>query len=315
MNPAAEDKLIDAYTDNLLGHLADRCTPGRRTFGFEYEFLPRSPLDLSMMERLYSVLPQSGFHREKNVFRHGHGLIISFEPGGQIEYHSMPLLPDDTARFEQALAVIARTNQDLHTRLGIDYVATGYIPGRADAPLCLDSERYRRLHDRLAFSGTRGREMMKGSASIHLHAAIQSLDDLVPLFLKLCDLSRSDAFKMGRQRRDIWEHTDPCRCGLPFDGISADSSPRDLIRQVVTVAVHADVLGENVAFGSSANTGFEDFLQHLTTIFTDVRLNIKGPTWEMRTPDSMPQDAFVSLWKRFIGAFPPANDNHGKRIT
>jgi len=38
----------------------------------------------------------------------------------------------------------------------------------------------------------------------------------------------------------------------------------------------------------------------MTTIFTDIRLNMKGLTWELRTLDSQPLDVFKKKWKIFI---------------
>ncbi|MBS0013128.1 MAG: hypothetical protein KFF46_04080, partial [Desulfobacterales bacterium] len=50
----------------------------------------------------------------------------------------------------------------------------------------------------------------------------------------------------------------------------------------------------------TADTSFETFLYHMTTIFTDVRFNLKGTTLELRTLDSMPMDAFRQRWLQFI---------------
>jgi gamma-glutamylcysteine synthetase len=299
MKESGAKKLIHNITPLLLEHITGKFSSGPRTFGFEYEFLSKTPLDLSMMEQLYEFLPGSGFERETNCFRHKSGMSITFEPGGQIEYNSAPLLPEDTGGFEASLAVISRTNMDIEKGLGITYIPVDYIPGRIDVPLCLDSERYRFLHDRMSLSGTRGREMMKASASIHLHVVIRNREEFVPLFLELCKMSVSDNFKMGRERRDIWDNTDPSRCGLPYKSIDGNSTPIDLIRELVTVAAHADILGENVPFWKAADTSFDNFLYHFTTMFTDVRLNNKGPTLELRTVDSVPAKAFRSIWERF----------------
>jgi len=293
------DELIHHITSSLLEHITGKFPIGPRTFGFEYEFLPKTPLDLSMMEQLYEFLPGSGFNREAACFRHESGMSVTFEPGGQIEYNSVPLLSEDKRGFEESLSVIARTNMDIEKGLGITYIPMDYIPGRIDAPLCLDSERYRFLHDRMSLSGTRGREMMKASASIHLHVVVRNQEELVPLFLKLCQMSVSDEFKMGRERRDIWDNTDSSRGGRPYKSIDGNSTPFDLVRELVTVAVHADILGENVPFWKAADTSFDNFLYHFTTMFTDVRLNNKGPTLELRTVDSVPAEAFRFIWERF----------------
>jgi len=298
--PETHDELVQIYSGLLLDHITGTFPSGSRTFGFEYEFLPEDPLDLSIMKKLYDFLPENGFQKEGECYRHDSGMSITFEPGGQIEYNSVPLLPDDTKRLETSLDIISRTNERIRSGLGITYIPVAYIPGRADTPLCLDSERYRLLHERMSLSGRRGKEMMKASASIHLHVVIRSPEELVPVFLKLCGLSVSGGFKMGEDRRDIWNHTDPSRCGLPYKNIDTDSRPSDLTSELVSVAAHAHILEEDVPFWQSSDTGFERFLYHLTTIFTDVRLNNKGPTLELRTLDSMPEEKFRFIWNRFL---------------
>ncbi|MBW2220461.1 MAG: hypothetical protein JRF40_13395, partial [Deltaproteobacteria bacterium] len=65
----------------------------------------------------------------------------------------------------------------------------------------------------------------------------------------------------------------------------------------------SDILGENVPFWKAADNSFDNFLYHFTTIFTDVRLNNKGSTLELRTADSMPEKAFKSIWKMFVQSF------------
>jgi glutamate--cysteine ligase len=71
------------------------------------------------------------------------------------------------------------------------------MPGRKDAPLCLDSERYINLHSRLSVCGTRGLEMMKGTASIHLHAGLKKIDELPLILAAMIKMSEMDEFKMG----------------------------------------------------------------------------------------------------------------------
>ena len=120
------------------------------------------------------------------------------------------------------------------------------------------------------------------------------------IFALLKDMSVSDEFKMHSQRRDIWNNTDPCRCGIPYEELNKSSDPREVIEAFVKVALNADVLDENIPFYEKSNINFDVFLYHITTIFTDIRLNIKGPTLELRTLDSMPLSGFEQVWKKFI---------------
>ncbi len=300
MNQESQDQLINTYSQRLLNLLLENAPVGPRTYGFEYEFISSSPLTLEHMGALYSFLPENGFFKKNGYFKHLSGVYVTFEPGGQIEYHSMPLLPDDDVKLNNILSLIEQTNTSIKQTLNIDYLAKGYMPGREDVPLCLTDKRYKNLHARMPKCGTRGREMMKGTASIHLHVLIRNRSEIVPVFTTLCAMAEADDFKMQDQRRDIWNNTDPCRCGNPYQGINPDASPEHIIRELTRVSVLADVLGEDIPFFKSHNTSFNSFLYHLTTIFTDVRLNMKGPTFEFRTIDSISISEFTKLWKNFI---------------
>ena len=96
------------------------------------------------MHELYQLLPQLGFAPKKDLFLSTSGLFITFEPGGQIEYGSPALAPQDCRNFSLLLEQIEETNQAIQKALGIVYQAVGYLPGREDAPLCLDKEYFPR---------------------------------------------------------------------------------------------------------------------------------------------------------------------------
>ncbi len=296
-------ELIQEYAEFILNLLSEKTSNELRTFGIEYEFISDSPLDLDQMEALYKLLPETGFKREEDSYTHQDGIYITFEPGGQIEYHSPPLLPHDTESFDHFLHTIEKTNQIIKSSLDIHYLAKGFIPDRGNAPLCLTSERYKKLHARLAESGTRGHEMMQGTASIHLHSRIKNTDEIPGLFSKLCKLSIDNVFPVSPDRNDIWANTDPTRCGLPYQFGEKIKNPVDTIKELVKTGLNAYDLFEKMPYIETRQKSTEKFMYHMTTIFTDVRLNIKGPTFELRTLDSMPLNDFRPYWKKFVSMF------------
>lgn len=305
MGPATSErkKLIWDYTYKLLNLLLKKISPDSpRTYGFEYEFLPENPPTPDCIDKLYGCLEKLGFFPKEKMFYNAEGMGVNFEPGGQIEYHSIPILPDDEKAVRVTLDVIASINETIRNECGINYLAMDYIQGRDKAPLCLSASRYLNLHERLARVGTRGLEMMKGTAAIHLHAAICSTDELPALFNCLWALAKTRDFRMSSERRDIWDKTDACRCGMPYATVEAHTTPRDVLSEFVRVAVDADVLGEDKPFYQCRDTGFKAFQYHLTTIFTDIRLNLDSATLELRTPDSVPANLFFEKWKRFVAA-------------
>lgn len=294
------NELERQFTDQLLDLIHQKSILNvPRTYGFEYEFISSRPLDLETMERVYGLLPECDFLSGEEGFSHPSGMLISFEPGGQIEYQSPPLHARDTLMLDKFLQLIEETNSTIYRKLNIEYIATGYIPGRGDAPLCLKAKRYQNLHARMPKCGSRGLEMMKGTASIHLHARICDSQELSPLFFRICKISKMEEFKMSPERRDIWDNTDPSRCGLPY-AVDKKSDARQVVKEFVRLAFKAEDIGKNIPFYQTDDLSFDAFMYHMTTIFTDVRLNIKGPSIELRTLDSMPFSSFKEKWEKYI---------------
>ncbi len=287
------------YTNKLLALLEARIIPGPQTYGFEYEFISTAPLDLEIMKKIYAFLPETGFTKEQNSFVHESGMYIDFEPGGQIEFHSPPMLKNEN--LDKYLNRIKDVTEAIKTNLGIEYIAAGYMPGRKNSPLCLDAERYINLHNRLAVSSTRGLEMMKGTASIHFHAGIKNIDSFPEIFSRLIRMAESDDFKMGKDRRSIWDNTDPNRCGQPFN-IDEYDTTFEALEKITDYAIIAEHIGENRPFIDTEDLSFDAFMYHMTTIFTDIRINVKGPSLELRTLDSVPFEEFKNKWNKFIGA-------------
>jgi glutamate--cysteine ligase len=297
-----QGKYLTEYSRRLLTLIKEKVIPGQQTFGFEYEFLPRLPLNLEIMQQIYGFLPANGFKKEGAAFVNKKGINIDFEPGGQIEFHTQPLLIHEKGRFTEYLNEIKDVLDIIKNDLGIEYLAQGYMPGRKDAPLCLDSERYINLHKRLSMCGKRGLEMMKGTASIHLHAGINKIEELPLILSIMIKMSAMDEFKMGHDRRDIWANTDPTRCGQPFK-VMHNMTPYEVIEMIVNHAARAYHIGKNLPFLETDDLSFDAFMYHLTTIFTDIRLNIKGPSIELRTIDSGPLDQFEIKWQKFLSIF------------
>lgn len=273
----------------------------RRTFGFEYELIAAEPMETADLERVRRMLPELGFALRGGYPTDCNGMYISFEPGGQIEFSSPPLLPEDIPLFDHLLERIAGTVDSIRKGTGVDYSAVDYIAGRSTAPMLLEAPRYRNLHELLGTTSDRGREMMKGTAAIHLHASLNRMDELLTMWEFMCAMSREEGYAMGRERRDIWNRTDPSRCGLTCAGAEGVDSSEGLLERLVIFALKALDLEKGVPFaGITPEPDFNAFLEHFTTIFTDVRLNMKGVTLELRTPDSRPLHLFRGCWIAYL---------------
>jgi gamma-glutamylcysteine synthetase len=297
-----DPKITDDYTNRLL-ELIDRARDnGERTYGFEYELMPGQVLNSEDMDIIYDYLRSERFRGGGGLFSSCAGMGISFEPGGQIEFRSVPMTAGDEEGLRCQVDLIRSVLAGIRCETSTDYVGTGFIRNRGTAPMILSASRYVIMHDRFGHSGTRGREMMKGTASLQLHARIMSTDDILPLYMSMLRLTREEGFRMLAERADIWNRTDDTRCGLVVSDASGFDSPAEFLREFVEFTMRAVDMETGLPWEQLRGTSFQDFLDHMTTIFTDIRLNMKGVTWELRTPDSLPLEDFPAIWNRFVAA-------------
>lgn len=297
-----QKKMLDMFTESLLTDLQVNISGKKKTtFGFEIEFLPVEIINIKQVEKICLILPELGFRNSGNGFLSDTGLCITFEPGGQIEFCSPPIKGSDFVKFDDFLNQIAETNGKIFKRLGIKYRCTSFIPNRAGIDLCLEGTRYKFMHKRFKTSGTRGREMMKGTAAVHLHAGLKSINELPVIYKTLCMLSKSKDFSMSDERRDIWRHTDTARCSMPdIDINNIGNNPGRLLRGIVHHALCVEDLYSSIPLYEMNDIGFDYFKEHLTTLFSDVRLNLKGPSLELRTMDSHPLPEMAEKWPKFV---------------
>lgn len=282
----------------------------QREFGFEYELIAREPLSREDLARVKQSLPSLGFLENNGKIINEQGMYITFEPGGQLEFSSPPIPADDIETFDSLLGVIRETVKGVFEKAGVDYLPLPFISGRDKAPMLLEARRYNDLHDLLGRTSERGREMMKGTAAVHLHVSLLEFDELLRIWAFFCALSRESGFAMGEERRDIWNKTDPSRCGLRCTKSDEIFTSEILFDKLISFALKALELHSGLPFEEiSPAPSFEDFLVHFTTIFTDVRLNTKGMTLELRTLDSRPLPAFRNTWITFLDMVQRIMDN------
>ena len=294
------EQRVQSFAGLLLRRLAQRCGSPPRTYGFEYEWISRRPMSPADLDRVVDYLVDVQGFRERDGQLVLNRRRIVFEPGGQIEFLSPPLPPGDSPELDELLDWIVTTLGELREEAGVEYVAQGHMPGREDAPLLLRDVRYTSMHERFESSGRLGRQMMKGTAAVHLHAALLDPGELPVMFGLFRELV-DGPLAMSPARREIWCSTDDCRCGLPPVPPNPQT-PMDVLEPMVLQAMKAVELRTVRPFRELPCGSFEVFLNHFTTIFTDIRLNLKGATLELRTQDSLPPGAFHEAWKLFTAS-------------
>lgn len=220
---------------------------------------------------------------------------ISLEPGAQIEFCSTPARTPETLLRELFgyFAVLKRLSQ----RFGVSWLDLSYFPvGSAiDVPLlpsarCAIIDRYWRQ------TGTFGLDLMRYTTSLHVSFDYDTTRDLAAkveraLLLKpiLFFLTASSRIRQAADtgvrsfRVNIYKDTDAPRTGTPGPE-SLWQSGRwtlegyvDKILQAPAIFAMATSAGYQEAahapFGASLEQAtFSDYLSHLATIYTDVRI-------------------------------------------
>jgi glutamate--cysteine ligase len=239
---------------------------------------------------------------------HGHtiglkqgGAAISLEPAGQLELSGAPVATlhdtrDELATHFDQVRSVARDLRMGFAPLGFHPMAT-----RAEMPW-MPKSRYAIMRRYMPLVGTMGLDMMTRTCTVQVNLDYGAEADMVRklrLSLLLQPLATAlfanSPFTEGRPngflsyRAHVWTDTDNARSGIPpvmfEDGFGFERYAGWLIDEVPMYFVYRD--GEYI---DVAGSGFRDFMQgrlpslagiqatvgdfadHMTTVFTDVRL-------------------------------------------
>ncbi len=251
---------------------------------------------------------------------------ITLEPGGQIELSGAPL------------ANIHQTCDEVHTHLaqvkevaeplGVGLIGLGVQPkwSRADSPW-MPKERYRIMGAYMPKKGALGLDMMLRTCTVQVNLDFESEADMVKMFrvgLALqpvaTALFANSPFTEGKPngylsyRSHIWTDTDPDRCGiLPFvfeDGMGFErytdhalDVPMYFVRRAGKYidasgqSFRDFMAGELPALPGEIPT-LEDWVDHLTTLFPEVRLK---RFLELRGADGGPWRSLCALPALWVG--------------
>jgi glutamate--cysteine ligase len=247
---------------------------------------------------------------------------LTLEPGGQIEFsgaHRRSLLEieRELRGFLGQLSAVGEAN-------GIVFIASGFDPVRSITDQSwIAKRRYEIMRPYLKTRGRRAWDMMTRTAATQVNLDYRDLEDLARKFAlanRLAPIAAAifanSPFQEGRlsgyksTRYAAWLETDPDRTG-PFplaldDGFSiprfideVSAVPMFFVRrdgQYIDYSGHS--FGEFLGHCSCPQTPiFQDFTDHLSTIFTEARLK---PHIEQRSIDSGSLElvtAALAFWK------------------
>jgi glutamate--cysteine ligase len=256
------------------------------------------------------------------------GGAISLEPGGQFELSGAPLETiHETAReTAKHLADVA----DVGGKLGVGFLALGLSPKwhLAETPV-MPKQRYHIMARYMPSVGTRGLDMMFRTATVQSNLDFSSESDMVKKMrvgLALQPLASAlfanSPFLEGKPngflsaRSEIWRDTDKARTGmLPFvfePGMGFEryvdyalDVPMYFVKRGahyhdVAGASFRDLLSGRLAELPGERATMSDWVNHLSTIFPEVRLK---RYLEMRGADVGPADRINACSAFFVGLF------------
>ncbi len=254
------------------------------------------------------------------------GASVSLEPGGQFELSGAPLctLHETCNEVHTHLAQVKQVAQSL----GIGFIGVGFSPtwSLEDVPI-MPKARYQIMREYMAKVGTLGREMMFRSCTVQVNLDFESEADMVKKFrvgLALQPIATAlfanSPFTEGKTngyqsyRSHIWTDTDADRTGmLPFvfEGDFGFEAYADYALDVPMYFVYRkgtyiDVTGQSFRdFLDGRLPGLPgekpvmaDWINHLTTIFPEVRLK---QFLEMRGADGGPWRRLCALPALWVG--------------
>ncbi len=222
------------------------------------------------------------------------GSKLSLEPGAQLEFCSTPYADPEALLYEfwAYCAVLKR----LSSRFNISWLDISYFPVGDSADVALLPSARCEIIDRYwQHTGKLGRDLMRYTTSLHLSFDYDTPLDLAKkveraLFLKpiFLFLSASSRIRQGKDtgyrsfRTMIYKDTDMPRTGTPGSE-SLWSSGQWRLNDYIEKVLKAPAI---FAMGTSTYTeaahkpfeeylndaDFDDYLSHLATIYTDIRV-------------------------------------------
>src|SRR5512137_1885615 len=308
--------------------------------GIEYETLPQvtgtqepvpydGPRGIEAALRAFSRWGYEPFEEEGHaIAAQRGGLTVSIEPGGQMELSGRPFR--DVHVVAEELDRHLEMGREIGRELGIDFLAAGYRPWGSPATAAwVPKARYGVMRPFLAARGARAGDMMSMTASAQasfdfgnerdagekLRLALAAQPAVVALAAN-SPVVNGAASGWKSFRTEVWNATDPARCGLlPFafeDGFESETYRRysEWALDVPMIFLRRDgryLPTDGATFRSFVGGGLLghratilDWEDHLSTLFPEVRM--KGVV-EVRGADAVPPEmvkGLAAFWKGIL---------------
>ena len=337
-NPGEGDLTPIATRSQLAAYLATGCKEPDRfrigteheKFGFRLSDLTPPPYEPRGIRAMLEGIAADGWEpildNGQPIGLTKEGASISLEPAGQFELSGglCRTLHETQAELDQHLAEV----RPVAERLGLGFAPLGFHPlARRDEMPWMPKGRYAIMSRYMPKVGTRGLDMMTRTCTVQVNLDFASEADMVrKLRVSLAlqpfatALFASSPFYEGApnglisNRAQVWTDTDNARAGIPAAVFEPGFGFERFAEFALDVPMYfvyrdgryIDVAGASFRdFMAGRLPGFEgqlptmgDFSDHLTTIFTDVRLK---RFLEMRGADAGSPAMMTALSAFWVG--------------
>jgi glutamate--cysteine ligase len=337
-NPGEADATPIQSVRQLADYMASGCKPASQfTIGTEHEkfgfsrsdFTP-PPYEPGGIRAMLEGIAADGW---EPILDHGNpiglkrdGASVSLEPAGQLELSGDMLVDmhQTQAEFEAHFSDVRRVAEPL----GLGFAPLGFHPTmtRAGMPW-MPKSRYAIMKRYMPLVGSMGLDMMTRTCTVQVNLDFASEADMaaklkVSLALQpvATALFANSPFTEGQpngflsKRAHVWTDTDNQRSGMPALMFDEDFGFERYVDWVLDVPMYfvmrhgemIDLAGQSFRSFMNGTLGnpeageatMGDFADHLTTVFTDVRLK---KFLEMRGADAWRPDMMVAQSALWVG--------------
>ena len=339
-NPGEADATPISSARQLADYLASGCKPAtafaigteHEKFGFSTHGFTPPPYAPGGIRDMLEGIGRDGW---EPILDHGlpiglkrEGASVSLEPAGQLE-----LSGDMLSDLHQTRAEFDAHFEDVRKAaapLGLGFAPLGFHPTMTrDAMPWMPKSRYAIMRRYMPLVGSMGLDMMTRTCTVQVNLDYGSEADMaaklkVSLALQpvATALFANSPFTEGRpngflsKRADVWTDTDNQRSGMPALMFAEDFGFERYVDWVLDVPMYfvvrdgemLDLAGRSfrhfmaggLADTPAGHATIGDFADHLTTVFTDVRLK---RFLEMRGADAGRPDMMLAQSALWVGLF------------
>ena len=283
------------------------------------------PMPYEMIAQLFEQLApfyrSSVYEQGNRIALENHWVLITLEPGCQLEL-SFRCTKDLCKIYDKYMEAIGPIRSFVEKE-GYQIVYSGGLPTvSADQVKRIDKERYHFMEEYFRTSGTRGLEMMKATAAVHVSIDYADESDFIkkirlanilhPLFMFLTFNTPVYAGKKNEDvllRDSIWHGTDEKRC-QPVPSLFEEDFGYQAYADYIWNTPMILMQDEDQFISVGNKTGKELAIQYGTSdaaiahymsmVFPDIRIK---QFIEIRSGDSMPIEATLAYCALIKGIF------------